>query len=281
MINLTGLATGLAAIATAIAAGFTAYMAKQTKKSAKAAEDSVLQTAQELKTLKTQTELLAQQTSAITVQARLAQLALTRGDRPLLIPVAWEEQATLASAKPGTSSSIVTLRAFDGLTMEWQAHVRGSWVLPMPSGNLDVWVIIEMRNVGTGLAIVGNPAGGLSPGSLGGQFSSRIISDRPSTPASRALWPQQAVMPPGESTRVVARIDDPTKQLMQDLASSPQTSARITVQTEFHYQDLSQSYTYSVFVEFVYSEPQLIPGTPSFTGYEVTDIQTNVEDSRK
>ncbi len=210
-VAIGAVATGGAAVATAFAAGFSALMAKQTKKSAVATQRSLRQSAVELK-------LIDKQTSVITEQARLVRLALTRAGMPLLIPVACEKQAVQASAHPVANMSFVTLRALGDTTTEWLADLRGSWILPVDDRS-SVWVIIEIRNVGTGLALVSKPVVDLNPGSLGGKFLSETISDLLQTPASKVLWPQQAVIPSGESTRFVGRINDPEKVMQYGAAS--------------------------------------------------------------
>ncbi|MCL4553170.1 MAG: hypothetical protein M1305_06440 [Candidatus Marsarchaeota archaeon] len=283
-VAIGAIATGTAAAATAVAAGFTAYMAKQTKKSAQAAENSVFESAKELKVLEMQTQLLAEQTSAITGQTQLARMALTRGDRPLLIPVAGDEQTITTSAKLAASNSTVTLRTFGGATREWPAHGRGSLVAtPWGLNDPSVWVIIDMRNVGTGLAMLRNPTLDLTHGLPGGRFSSPLLSDLLQSSVSQMLWPQQPVVPPGENTLFVARIDDPEKNIWQRLSNRQVESTPNTIDAEFYYQDLSRSATYSVFITFSISDDLgwLIPGTPTFTGYDLPEMQIDSKDPQK
>ncbi len=277
--------TALAAAATAMAVMVTAWMAKETRKAAKAAQTSVEQSAVEL-------GLIDKQTSAITEQARLARLALTRGDRPLLIPVGWDEQAVLSSASTSSSSFDLTLRTWDKqeITLNGQVYFRGCWIVLHET---TLWLLLEMRNVGSGLALVRDPSIGpteqLSPGSLGGQFLSELISEPHRNPRSQALWSQQPVIPPGESTRFVACINDPNTSAWKQIFENEPTDNPVTIKCQFHYQDLSGTQFYSVFVTCSLRQPArfdigrepLVPGPPKFKGYEIPQPQIDSKDTQK
>lgn len=252
---LGAIATGAAAVTTAVAAGFTAWMATETKKAARAAQDSVEQSKAELK-------LLEDQTRAIETQAKIAQRSLSQGSMPLLIPVSANELAAIDSASVTSSRRILDLRAIGGKhVLQWSGSDRGCWAA---SDREFLWPLIEMRNVGEGLAVVRNQRVDLSEGALLGRVSSDYVTQFGASPISSVLWPQQSVIPPGESTYFVGRIDDKDGTILSYLQTDGSTNHVL-----FTYQDLSRTSTYTVSFDFSVLDRMILPGATVFTGYDL------------
>ena len=249
MINWTAIATGGAAIATAVAAAFTAYMANQTKKSAQAAENSAVQSAKELRVLETQAELLAKQTSAITEQARLARMALAQGSTPLLVPVLAYEFVVPDNPNQSSPNKLYTPKV----------SRDGSRVFV--EGNL-LWFYVELRNVGTGLAVVANLED--DPGS--DLTSCQISSSALSKPSDGSLRIHQPIIPAGESATFRGVIDLDGQLSLQRLREPDSTNKAI-----FTYQDLSRSRTFQLSFRFGVIDDMLAPNQITFTGYDLPE----------
>jgi hypothetical protein len=263
---IIGIATAAAAVATAAAAGMTAWMAIQTHKVAEASNASVEQDKQQL-------VKLTEQTTAIISQAQLARAALKQSSLPLLLPVvAWKYPRMVTMDAP----KILFERS--GRHLPVDAEVRGSMIRQTHSYDSSLWIVIEVRNIGTGLAILTAPNLDFSSGSVGGTFSAWQWSSRLTTPGSRWFTPQEPAVPPGEDTNFVARLDDPDGLAWNSLIGASSSSLR-QIETMFVYKDLTREYTYKMSVNFGWALDEkhpdnilLRPGTPIYEGYDLDGI---------
>lgn len=251
MINWTAIATGGAAIATAVAAAFTAYMATQTKKAAIAAEKSVEQSKVELK-------LLEDQPKASTTQAEVAQRVFAQGSTPLLIPVSgFETWSTFNS--PEMQVPNIQLMSHDNRVFDCKLE-PGCWIAKDES---HIWVVIQMRNVGAGVAVV-RYLGKDSPIFFGGSnfFANLLPRETPTVPA-KLLWPQSPVIASNESTYFVGHIDNSDGAALTRLQDSSAVNW-----AEVIYTDLYRKETYKVLVYFSIALFKLIPRTIEFSSLD-------------
>ena len=278
-IAIGAIATACAAFATAGAAVFTARMAKETKKSAKAAEDSVAQAGEEL-------EVLKRQTNGIITQVKVAQQALAQGSTPVLIPVV-SDGRMLEMPDPVTGEFSQLQFRSGNRTFIQHADKRGSRLVRDPNDSPVVWLIIELQNAGTGLAVVRDPAVQFTDGSLGGEFFSDRLSALVQSPASKALWPQQPVMAPGANAFFVRAIDYSGTDVWHLLTNQENTNLPLKIDTSFCYRDLSCARQYTMHVSYSVDPPlgdissALISGSVDFEGYEMPEIEIMKGDLRE
>lgn len=143
--------TGLATMALA---AVTSWMAYETRKLSQSAKKSVDQSENEITQLKAQTV-------AISDQSIVAHASLLRSSLPILVPIVPNDVA-LISEKASLRSSLatggaginITIRDTTGITRSWPTTWRGSRILRESRVDGSVWIVIEMRNIGTGPALV-------------------------------------------------------------------------------------------------------------------------------
>ena len=265
--------------ATAIAACVTAYMAKQTKKSAQAAEKSVSQAGEEL-------DVLKRQTNGIITQVKVAQQALAQGSTPVLIPVV-SDGRMLEMPDPVTGEfSHIQFRS-ENRTFIQHADKRGSRLVKDPNDSSVVWLIIELQNVGTGLAVVRDLAVQFTDRSLGGKFFSDRLSELLDSPASKALWSQQPVVAPGASAYFVRAIDYSDTDVWDRLTNRDIPNLPLKIDTCFCYRDLSRARQYTMHVSYSVEPPvgdissALVSGSVDFKGYEMPEIEIANGDLQK
>lgn len=245
--DFAALATGGAAIATAVAAVFTASMAKQTKRSAEAAEDSVKQSEVELK-------LLEDQTKAGTTQAEVAQRVFARESTPLLVPVLAYEFVIPDNPNQDRPGKLFTPKV----------PRCGSWAF-VDQANL-LWFYVELRNVGRGVAVVGNLTEDLDHNLISGQiFSSAFLKPVEAILPGNLLI-LQPVIPAGESMYFVGCVDYDGQSSLRKLGERDSDNKAI-----FTYQDLSRTRTFQLSFKFSLIDNMLAPNQLSFTGYDLPE----------
>lgn len=267
--------TAVAAIATAVAAGVTAAMAVETRKVAKATQTAAEASNASVDQERQQLVKLTEQTEAIISQAQLARAALTQSSLPLLLPVAaWKHPPRTNTA---TQDSSLSLFERSGGALRAHPEMRGAMILQTHRLDSSLWIVIEIRNIGTGLAVLTTPNLDYSRGSVGGTFFAWQWNDRLlASPGSQWLTPQEPALPPGESTYFVARLEDPDEKAWEALFGAGSELRQI--QTTFTYQDLTRGYTYEMSINFGWAfkafndrshdRVLLRPGTPNYKGYD-------------
>jgi len=245
-------------------------MAIETRKVAKATQASAEASRASVEQDKQQLVKLTEQTQAIISQAQLARAALEQSSLPLLLPVvAWKRQ----SATPVVESP--TLFERGGQLLPVDGEVRGSMILRVGDINSSVWIIVEIRNIGTGLAMLTTPSLDFSRGGVGGTFFAEQWSGRLTTPGSQWFTPQEPAIPPGEITHFVARLEDSDGQVWNSLVGASGPGIR-QIETTFRYQDLSRQHTYKMSVKFdwaldneITTSALLRPVNPTYEGYDL------------
>jgi hypothetical protein len=272
MIDWTALTGGT----TALAALVTAWMAIETRKVAKATQASAEASRASVEQDKQQLVKLTEQTEAIISQAQLARAALTQSSLPLLLPVAAWNHPLRANIATTDSSLILFERS--GSDLPVNPEMRGAMILQTHSYDSSLWIVIEIRNIGTGLAVLTTPNLDFSRGSVGGTFFAWQWSSRLTTPGSQWLTPQDPALPPGESTYFVARLENSDEQAWNTLIGANGSELR-QIETTFTYQDLTREYTYKMSINFGWAfnnkHPNTIllrPGTPIYEGYDLDGI---------
>lgn len=282
MVNWTevaAVATAIAAVATFCAVAITAWMAimtrkvaEATEKSAKATENSAKATQQLAEQAEKELTLLEQQTQAIINQAKLSRYSLTQSALPLLVPVSIKEpeRITLQSGMPSTIVHPITLTDITGNTLSWGNPKGNSYVISQEDKS--VWFIIEMRNIGNGLAVVrNNQQIAASQDQIGGHFYSTALGNL--TPIEYILKPQEPVISPGESTLFVGRIEDLDGTSFTSLTSK-------LLNTHFYYKNISRSSTYTSKVTFSIKDGLLNPTLSEFEGYGFDEIDEPIQDKK-
>lgn len=270
--------TALEAGATAIAALVTACMAIETRKVAKATKKSAEASQASVEQDKRQLVKLTEQTEAIIIQTKLARATIQRSSIPLLLPVVASKYPPTACPPTSDTSRILFERS--GKHLPVHPEMQGSMILNTRDDNgPSVWIIVEVRNIGTGLAILTAPTLDFSTGSVGGSFHAWPWTSRLTTPGSQRFTAQEPAVPPGEGANFVARLDDPDFSAWSYLIDPSPSSLR-QIETMFVYNDLTRESTYKMSVNFgwgPYSGDHadsilLRPGTPIYEGYDLDGI---------
>ncbi len=261
--------TALAAVVTAFLALVTGWMAWETRKSAVASlkasqngEKALLQVNREL-------ALLDSQTRAVQEQASLTRASIMMNAIPILVPVAISERLNATTEAPLPFGTTYKLRDKFGSEREWDPSWRGSQIVKGGNDDSSVWVLIEMRNIGSGSAVVDSNVVSVEDDALGGQLGCSLLSDVLSTPISHKLNPQQKVIPPSESTFFVARLYKEGQSLWERLMNGWGTSAGTLIDTKFIYQGLLIEEKYQTLVDFrvVRENGELSSMPPTFLGF--------------
>jgi hypothetical protein len=268
--------TALAGGATALAALVTAWMAIETRKVAKATQTSAEASRTSVEQDKQQLVKLTEQTEAIISQAQLARATLKQSSLPLLLPVVAWKYPPMANLATSDTSHI--LFEHSGRHLPVNPEMRGSMILQDDSPDSSLWIVIEIRNIGTGLAILTSPILDVSRDSVGGTFFAWQWSSHLTTPVSQRFTSQEPAVPPGEVTKFVARLNDPDGSAWNSLIGANPADLR-QIETVFVYKDLTQEYTYKMSVNFGLAldnkHPESIllrPGTPIYEGYDLDGI---------
>ena len=251
MSNWIAAITATATLALAIA---TFLMSKQAKKAAVASENSVKQAGEEL-------DLLKVQTRALQTQTELAEKTLLRDLTPILIPESPDQLVT--GHVSGTKTEFQSVRLqFDGEMISHPFEAHGGFITR--KGQF-LWVAVEMKNVGAGPAIVSEETVNLNENGIGAQIGSPYVQEFQDVPISRRLLPQTPVIPSGEATYYVLRIEDVEGRVGIGLyTAGPQNSIRIT------YQDLTRTITYETSFNFSVSRDRLVVRPPTFEGFGIS-----------
>jgi hypothetical protein len=169
--------TGIGAAATAVAAGYTAWMAhrtnqlavktndvaNETKRVADAALDALAQDSQLLEISNRQAESAVRQAGFAESQLELARRSLIAASTPLLAPCPIVESSEMPPpVEPGSSSLRQSLLGEEGVSVVLPKSARlvirktnypGRWER-LPSDSNELAVIVALRNVGLGPAVV-------------------------------------------------------------------------------------------------------------------------------
>jgi len=260
--------TVIAGSATAVAALVTAWMAIETRKVAKATQTSAQASQASVEQDKQQLIKLTEQTEAIISQAQLARVALAQSSLPLLLPAGNDGKHFGRQLEP--PRYLIYLYGLNRKSISVDPDDLRSMIIK-DNANSSVWFIFEIRNIGTGLAIVSYPTLELGDGIPGGTFNTQILHEQLSTPISQRLLPQIPAIPPDEHTLFIARIDDPNGEVWQKLLNiDPRHDQGI--ETTFTCQDIKRQATYKMSVTWRLSGHLLRPGTPIYEGYDLDGI---------
>jgi hypothetical protein len=248
-------------------AAVTSWMAYETRKLSQSSKESIDLSQDELDELKSQTE-------ASRLQANAAQLSLVRSSLPILVPRVSSdvelisEKALLRSAVArGEVGETMTIRDYDGTMLEWPTSWQGSRVAE-PNTDGSVWLVIEMKNIGTGPALVESRVVSVDDDSLGGKAGCALLPDLFSLRISHLLKAQTAVIPAQGSTFFVKRLMD---QARWNSFFAEIGAKRIIFDTRFNYRGLLSDKIYTTWVDFILSDQSghLIALPPKFTGFDL------------
>jgi hypothetical protein len=164
------------------------------------------------------------------------------------------------------------LRDISGKSIPAPPDLHGSMIFKGSDDDPSVWFVFDIRNIGTGLAIVTSLTVELGDGVPGGTFFIPIWAHLLQEPISQVVLPQIPAIPPGEHTLFVARIDDPNGEVFGTLSGvGPQRIPR-NVDTTFICRDLAGQATYTMRVNWGWNHRLLLPGTPIYEGYDLDGI---------
>lgn len=253
--------TALAAIGTFMAALVTAWMAVATSKVAKETRKSTEASLASLDQERKQVDQLEHQTKAMMIQAQVARDALQQSTLPILLVV--PGSLYNSSGRNDVNRPLATLRDCSGRTLTLDLMRHGSTIVPGTPDDPFLWIVIEVRNIGTGLAIVSTPTLDFSRGSVGGTFFIGSVGDL-GMPGADWFLPQMPAIPAGESCYFTARLDNSREFDQFDLC--------------FVYQDLTRTRKFTMKVSCdlspvdLLSLPQpswkyVLPGMPIYEGY--------------
>lgn len=263
----------VASISTAVAASVTAWMAYETRKVAVATRRAAEVSNRSLDQQRNELEELSQQTEAMRLQAKVGEAALRKADIPILLVKPGMDPRD--SSEPlRTTPYAVRDGAMSSTALD--PDIRGSVIIQPSQAPESLWIVIEVLNVGPGLAIVMPPKVDHSPGAVGGSFS--LVAGVPiDSQGNNRLQPQIPAIPSGAGTTFVARLDDPG-DWFRDAVGTLATDQANYVSIELVYQDLTRNCRYQVEVvcgiSFQTSRSSerpnwfcLHPGMPTYLGY--------------
>ena len=264
---LAAIATAGAAVATSIAAGFTAWMASATRKMAKATQQAADASVEAINLTKQELQLLEAQTAATVEQARVARLVITQTLTPLLVPVV--PSTTRNSFDRRSDIPYVKVRSIDGTTRGLPANATFSRLMfGEPSEPPAFWILVDMKNVGSGPAVVSSQVLDASPSSVGAHFASNLLKGL--NPMQTLLKAQTPVIAPGDAGLFAVRVDDPGDSIWRIFNDTTTHSTLKAINVTLNYQGILGSNTYSITLRFTMGPEQneLLPGQPVYSGYE-------------
>jgi hypothetical protein len=253
-------------------AAVTSWMAYETRKLSQSSKKSIDLSQAELVQLISQTE-------ASRLQANAAQLSLVRSSLPILVPsvssdveLISEKALRRSDVASGEVGETITIHDYCSAKQEWPTSWRGSRVA-VPSAEGSVWLVIEMKNIGTGPALVESRVVSVDDNSLGGKVGCALLPQLFSSPISRLLRAQTAVIPAQGSTFFVRRLswDEGSWNALWNRIVSEYGAKGIIFDTVFKYRGLLSDKIYTTTVDFRLSHQigHLIALSPTFTGFDL------------
>ncbi|WP_276969917.1 hypothetical protein [Ferrimicrobium acidiphilum] len=250
--------TGVATVALAVV---TACMAKATKAMSNAAKDELSE--------------IAKQTQAIREQAMLTRASITMNSIPILVPSAF--RGTPRGETETESFPPDILRTYGVAVLRWDNNRHGSSIVPDINSGESIWIIVEMRNIGTGPAIVESSVLSAEDGAIGGTFWCSAFTDVKYAPIFK---PQKSVIAPSEFVFFVANLQKNGEDLWSRLRNGWGNGTKVSIRTKFTYQGLlgDDRYQTEVGYEIETETGELLAGRPWFSGFELSALPQHGED---